>query len=78
LDNSLQEPAYTTIALGLIDRVMPVFEAAQQWPEARAMPEARAALQAYDQTPILRAIEQVVARDRIAITAGCPVCGEIG
>jgi len=78
LDNRISEPAYTSIALGLIERVMPVFEAAQQWPEAQALPEARDAMRAYDKTPILREIERVVARARIAIAANCPVCGEIG
>jgi hypothetical protein len=78
LDNSISEPTYTTIALGLIERVMPVFEAAQQWPEARALPEARDAMEAYDKTPILREVERVVARARIATAADCPVCGETG
>ncbi|MBV9604952.1 MAG: hypothetical protein JO027_07590 [Solirubrobacterales bacterium] len=78
LDNHFQEPAYTTIAVGLINRVMPVFNAAQNWPEARAIPEARDTKETYDTKPVLRELERVVARDRIAVTPECPVCGEIG
>lgn len=78
LDNQIGEPAYTTIALGLINRVTPVFHAAQQWPEARALPEARDALDRFNRAPILKQARLIAARDRIAISPECPVCGAIG
>jgi hypothetical protein len=72
------DPPYTAMALEMIDRVMPVFEAAQQWPEAGAIAEAHHSMEAFDKTPILTEIQRVVARDRIGVVTDCPVCGEIG
>jgi hypothetical protein len=78
VDNSIQDPPYTDIAIGMIDRVMPVFNAAQQWPEASAITDAQRAMDAYDKAPVLDEIRRITMRERIAAVAGCPVCGEIG
>lgn len=78
LDNGIADPAYTTLALGMIDRVTSVFDEAQTWPETAALPQARDARDAYDTRPVLDEIVRIAARARIAVVPGCPVCGEIG
>ena len=57
---------------------MPTFEAAQEWPEAQALPGAQEAADSYDRAPIVNEIQRVVARERIAVAPECPVCGETG
>lgn len=78
VDNSIADPAYTQIAMGMIDRVKPVFDAAQGWPEATAIADAQRVLDDYDTSPLLQKIRKVTVRERIATSPGCPVCGEVG
>lgn len=73
----IADEQYKEKGIEFIDTVHAVLTAAQAWPEADEIAAARDAVEAFDRQSISHDIEPMVAREKIRVVEGCPVCGEV-
>ncbi len=66
---------YREQAIALIEVVHRRCAAAQAWPEAQEVADARAALDAFDRGAVTSKISELVARENLTTARACPVCG---
>jgi hypothetical protein len=60
-----------------IDRVEPTFVAAQAWPEAWEISDAKRVINAFDRGAVRAEIERLVLPEKIRVAPDCPICGVI-